>query len=224
MCLWALVSELLLPVTLDPANTVICGMTGSGKTTFGIKYLLNAPAACILVFDWNDRIGPRLPFPVCHTANELEAALSHRWVIFNPSRMFPGAMFDKKIGTQALRFFASWARDVVKRGPGKKFFYVPELWMFCTEDSIPAELAMLAQDGRQDEVELIVDTQRPELINPSVTGACTELVCFKLASPEALRTVRGLGMDADAVQKLPLGRFISLDRLRGGISEGSPFD
>jgi hypothetical protein len=213
---------------LDPSLTVIAGMTGSGKTTFGIKYLLNSPAACYLIFDWNDRIGPRLPFHTCYTANELETAVASRWVIFNPKRMFEGAMFDKKQGTKALRFFASFARDVVKRGRGKKFFYVPEVWNFCTEDSIPPELAMLCQDGRQDEVEVIVDTQRPELINESIMGNCTELVCFRLQGLDALRTVGKYGMDEQKVANLPIGylksRFIALNRLTGATLEGNPFD
>lgn len=213
---------------LDPSLIVICGMTGSGKTSFGIKYLLNEPAAVYLVFDWNDRIGPRLPFRVTHTENDLRAAVESRWVIFNPKRMFPGAAFDKKIGRDALRYFAKFSREVAKLGPGKKIFYVPELWMFCTEDSIPPELALLCQDGRQDEVEVIVDTQRPELINESVMGACTELVCFRLAGLDALRAVGNYGMDKAKVEKLPIGypraRFIALNRLTGVTLEGCPFD
>ena len=31
---------------LEPALTAIVGMTGSGKSTFAYRYLLNAPAAC----------------------------------------------------------------------------------------------------------------------------------------------------------------------------------
>lgn len=208
-------------------------MPGSGKTTFGLLFLLNSPAACNFIFDWNDRIGPRLsgktipgsqyPFRVAYTENEIEAAINTRWVIFNPKRMFEGAMFDRKTATQALRYFAKKAREVSKRGPGKKSFYVPELWMFSTEDSIPPELALLAQDGRQDEVRLIVDTQRPELTNASVTGQCTELVCFRLDEPDALRAVSKLGMPLDKVRNLPLGTFISLNRLNRQTLSGSVF-
>ena len=212
---------------LEPSLTAICGMTGSGKTTFGIKYLLNAPAAVYLIFDFNERIGPRLPFPSCYTENELGAAIPSRWVIFNPKRMFPGAAFDKKQGTAALRYFAKFAREVAKSGRGKKFFYVPELWMFCNDDSIPTELALLCQDGRQDEVEVVIDTQRPELINGSIMGACTELICFRLQELDALRTIGKYGMDKDAVSKLPIGhpnaRYIALNRLSGGTVEANLF-
>lgn len=199
--------------TLSLSNTLILGMPGSGKTTFAIRYLLNAPAACRFVFDWNDRFAPRLGLRPCYTAEDLERALPSRWVIFNPSRMFPGAMFDKKVGTQALKYFAAWVRAVSKRGPGKKFFACAEVWNFCTEDSIPTELAMLAQDGRQDQVELVLDTQRPEKLNPSLIGACTELVCFRLASGAALKAAAAMDAEPGVVESLPLGSFVSYNRL-----------
>lgn len=214
----------------EASHTVVLGRTGSGKTTFVVRLVLNSPVACSFVFDWNDR-WPKffedrigfMPFKVCHTAAECEAALPSRLVIVNPGRMFPGAMFDRKTGTQALRWFASWVREVSKRGPGRKLVCVAELWNFCTEDSIPAELAMLAQDGRQDEVSFVFDTQRPEKLNPSVTGAMTELVCFRLDEAEALKAVKRLGTDASAVAGLPLGSFTARNVLSGGTLAGRLF-
>jgi hypothetical protein len=83
--------------------------------------------------------------------------------------------------------------------------------------------AYLAQAGREHGVELLKDTQRPELLNPALTGQCTELVCFKLASPEALNTIRKLGADRELVAALPPGSFISYNRLSGGTLTGRVF-
>ena len=44
-----------------------------------------------------------------------------------------------------------------------------------------------------------------ELVNASVTGSCTELVCFKLNAPDGLRTVCKLGAAPEVVAALPLG-------------------
>ena len=144
-----------------------------------------APAACRFVFDDLGRAAVRLGIAPVHTAAELETALALRWVICNPWRMFD----DKKA---AFRFFCQWAYNASRRGPGKKLLLVDELWQFCTDESIPKELQLVSNAGREENLELVTATQQPELINPSITGAATELVCFKLQQPDG-RVVSKLG-------------------------------
>jgi hypothetical protein len=107
--------------------------------------------------------------------------------------------------------------------PRQELFLVDELWQFCTEDSIPKELQLVSNAGREENIELITATQQPELINPSITGAATELVCFRLAQPDGLRVVGKLGANRDAVSALPLGAFLSYNRLSGGLLAGTVF-
>ena len=78
-------------------------MTGSGKTTFALRYLLNVPAACRFVFDDLGQVAARLGLRQAGTAAGLEAALASRWVVFNPHRMFPGQVVE------AFAFFCQWA-------------------------------------------------------------------------------------------------------------------
>jgi len=186
-----------------------------------------AGVACRFVFDWNDRFtwdwtGRQLPLPVCRDTAGMNRALASRWVIYNPGRDFPGCAYDRKIGLEALKHFCRYVRHTAKGGPGRKLVCIAELWMFCTEDSIPAELAMLAQDGRSDGVEFVFDTQRPEKLNPSVVGAATEIVCFRLDERQALKAVGALGHDPEAVKAQPFGSFISRD-LKGGELRGRVF-
>lgn len=203
--------------TLAPCSTLIVGMTGSGKTTFALRYLINVNCACRFVFDDLGRAATRLKRRPESTAAQLESALSTRWVIFNPHRMFPG---DVKA---AFRFFCQWAYDASRRGSGKKVLLVDELWQFCSADAVPRELALVSQAGREEALELLTATQRPELVNASVTGQATELVCFKLSEPDGLRCVGKLGADRDAVAALPLGSFVSYNRLSGVILRGKMF-
>jgi hypothetical protein len=203
--------------TLPPAGTVCVGMTGSGKTTFAHLLLLNGPAACNFIFDDLGRSASRLKIPPAATADECENALKTRWVIFNPHRMFPG---DLK---RAFNWFCFWVYHAARRGPGKKRVLVDEIWRFQNRDTIPHELAMIAQTGREENIELVSCTQRPELVNSSITGGATELVCFRLGEPEKLRAVAGLGADPLKVSRLPLGTYISYDRLNGGSFCGRVF-
>lgn len=213
---------------LEPNHTLVLGRTGSGKTIFVRRLALNSSGvAAVFVFDWNDRFtwdwrGRKLPLPTCATTAEMNRALETRWIIYNPAREFPGCAFDRKIGGEALRHFCRYVRHTAKGGPGRKLVCIAELWMFCTEDSIPPELALLAQDGRSDGVEFVFDTQRPEKLNPSIIGAATEIVSFRLDERQALKSVMTMGHDAEAVRALPFGSFISRS-VRGGEMRGRVF-
>jgi hypothetical protein len=196
--------------TLPPANTLIVGMTGSGKTTFALRYLLNAPVACRFIFDDLGRAATRLRIRPAFTARECEEALATRWVVFNPHRMFPG---DTK---NAFRWFCQWVFDCARRGGGKKLLLVDEVWQWQTNQEMPRELALCVQTGREEALELVCCTQLPHKVNASITGQSTELVCFRLGEPLALARVRELGADPGAVQALPLGAFMAWNRLTGG--------
>lgn len=193
--------------TLPPAQTLIVGMTGSGKTTFALAYLANAPAACRFIFDDLGRAATRLGIRPCLYAHDLEAALATRWVVFNPHRMFPGAP------AEAFRFFCRWVYDTCQRGPGKKLVLVDEVWQWQNQLQIPQEFALVVQTGREENIELVSCTQLPHRVNAAVTGQATELVCFRLNEPKALERIGDLGADRERVQALPLGSFISWNRV-----------
>jgi len=193
--------------TLSPSLTLIAGMTGSGKSTFAYRHLINTPAAARFIFDDLGRAAVRLQVRPCYTAADLEAALPTRWVVFNPHRMFPG---DPKT---AFKFFCQWVYDACRRGPGKKLFLVDEVWQWQDGRVMPRELAMVVQTGREENIEFVCATQLPHDINDAITGQSTELVCFRLDEPKALTRIRELGADQDKVRALRLGEFISYNRL-----------
>lgn len=203
--------------TLPPSLTCIVGMTGSGKSTFAYRHLINTPAACRFVFDDLGRASVRLRLKPCFTAAELEAAVPGRWVLYNPHRMFPG---DTKA---AFKFFCEWVYGASCRGPGKKLLLVDEVWQWQDNQQIPRELAKVVQTGREENIELVCATQLPHKVHAAITGQSTELVCFRIQEPLALARLRELGADAEAVQQLPMGSFISYNRLAAGSLAGKVF-
>ena len=213
--------------SLQPQHIILAGMTGSGKTTYVIRYLINDDtAACRFIFDDLNRMWPRLKIPCCHSPPALAESLGTKWSVFNPVLMLPQFGGDMR---KAFRWWCKWIFDVAGRGPGKKMVVVPEVWRHCNPDNIPPELALLAQAGRELHIELIADTQRPEMLNGSITASATELIVFRQMHPAALRVTENLlrdggnGYDPAAIRSLPLGSYLAFNRLTGGSVAGKLF-
>ena len=203
--------------TLPPRHTGIYGMTGSGKTTFALAYLKRTPAAARFIFDDLGQSSARLKIPLCHTPADLNRALAARWVLYSPHMMFPG---DTAAG---FRFFCAWLFQASRRGPGRKMFFCDEVWQWQTRNYIPIELAKICQMGRAENLEFITATQRPHRLNDSITGAFTEIICFRLQDDLPLATVKTAGFDPAKIAKLPLGSFISKGTLDGKTTAGRIF-
>jgi hypothetical protein len=104
------------------------------------------------------------------------------------------------------------------------------VYRHCNEDSIPPELTLLAQAGRELGIELVCDTSTPEKLNGSLTGACTEIVLFRLMTPMSVKAMQnifsyaGIAEDARAACcALPLGSFKGWNRISGGSLGGKVF-
>jgi hypothetical protein len=203
--------------TLEPQNTLI-------------QLLRKSNCACSFIFDDENRTAPRLGINAITTDHGFESALASRCVAYNPATMFTPIESDRDLFAtkrRAFRWFCAKVFEVCKRGPGQKVISLPEIWRFCTPDSIPPEFATLMQMGRELNLHVVCDTQHPERVNESVLGASTELVCFKLLGPksDALRTVEKLGADAATLGSVafPKGSFLAYNRLSGGKLAGKLF-
>ena len=212
--------------SLPPCVTLVFGRAGSGKTTFVFRYLVNLateqpgnanPAACVFLFDWKQEASMRLGLPPVGTAAQCEAAVPTRWVIFNPFVMF---QHDLK---SAFRWFCHWAFEVSKRGPGKKVFFVDELWRFVDNNSLPEELERIARMGRAENLELISATQHPRDYHRDIRAEVTEWVCFSMSEPGELDAVRPYFRGVDRVADLPRGSFIAYNRETGAELAGRLF-
>ena len=121
------------------------------------------------------------------------------------------------------RYPDKWVYDCIRRGPGKKLLLVDEVWQWQDGLSLPRELALVVQTGREENLELVCATQLPHKVNAAITGQSTELVCFRLGEEKALDRIGELEADRAAVQALPLGSFISYNRLSGASLTGKVF-
>jgi len=212
--------------SLPPCVTLVFGRSGSGKTTFCFRYLVNAareqpananPAGCIFVFDWKLEAAQRLGLAPCGTAAQCEAAIANRWVVFNPAIMFQERQRD------AFRWFCAWVFEVSKRGPGKKILYVDELWHFADAQSLPVELEKIARMGRAENLEFLSSTQHPRDYHRDIRAEVTEWVCFSTDEPGELDAVRPYFRGVDRIAGMAKGSFIAYNRDSGQELSGKLF-
>ena len=212
--------------TLQPHHAVLVGMTGCGKTTFVNQLLLNDDAAaCRFIYDDLNRMWPRLKRPPCYTPDQLKDSVATRWSCFVSAKLLWKFDGDPKA---VFKWWLRWVWDCAHGGPGKKIVVIPEVWRHCNADTIPMELALMAQAGRELGIELVCDTQRPELLNGSLVGSATELVCFRQGSPEAIRATRKIlensgGSYREDLSALPMGAFVGFNLISGGSLAGRVF-
>lgn len=194
--------------------TLVVGQSGSGKTTFCLRYLVNQPdLVARFLWDSDGQLSDRLGIPAAETEEELELSLADGWSIYDPTTGFPGRL------AEAFEWWCGWLYQAAARGPGPKVILVDEVWRYCSPHSIPATLAEIVQAGRVRGISSMFATQRPNRINEAITNEATELVCFRLQGARALKTVEELG-GPPGVESLPPGSWVSRDLRLGGQLQG----
>lgn len=195
------------------AVTVIAGLSGYGKNTAVLRYLVNADLTARFMFDpesgeWNPDLGEfadRLQLePTCdgyHLA--LHLTRPGGWVAFDPHFLFPGNP------AAGLDFFCEWAFEKSFAMPGEKSIVVDELWNYVSPQKMPMGIRKAALSGRKAKLKLIVITQEPARMNETLQGAVSEVVCFRLQSEKQLAFVRSIGFDPDEISQLPPLAFVS---------------
>lgn len=82
------------------ACTLVAGVSGSGKTTFCLRYLVHDRSLGLrLVWDADGQLASRLGLPAATTAQELSMAVEDGWVVYDPNVMFPGRHSEDSAGS-----------------------------------------------------------------------------------------------------------------------------
>ena len=204
--------------SLKLSCTLAAGCSGSGKTTFAIKHMINSKGvACRFIFDYKGEFEQRLKIRAARTMAELNKALATRWVIFNPHKMYAGKI------NEAFLFFCDWVFRTSQGGKGRKLFYIDEAWKYCTPHKIPEELATCVQTGRMEGLETFFMTQRPNRLNEAILNEITEYVCFRLKGENAIETAIEAGIPESIPANLPKGQFYALDLETEAFTTGRLF-
>lgn len=208
-----------LQISARPSGTLVCGSQGSGKSTFVLRYLVNAEnMVCRAIFDPRGEYSGRLRIPAAASVLGLENSLASGWVIFDPGSLFPGNPAG------ALAFFCEWLFEASKRGGGRKALFIDEVWKFTSPTSIPLPLAVCVQDGRKTGLEMVFATQQPNKLPDSILNEVTEAVCFRLQGAKALdKMEKDKEFNREELKNLRPGSFVARNMETGGELRGRVF-
>jgi hypothetical protein len=199
--------------------TIVAGASSTGKTSFVLRYVLNAPAACRFIFDADGDYARSLKCAPAGTQATLDWQIQNSgWGIYDPSQMFAA---DYSAG---LEWFAGYVWQKSAQLPGQKILVVDEINRFGVDPhNCPPSLATLAQAGRKHSVELLLTTHEPNRVNPAIANQLTEIVAFQQTDLCALEKLERYGFNPDEVGRLPIGSFVSKNILSGGWLRGKLF-
>jgi hypothetical protein len=188
----------------------VVGKSGTGKTTFVLRFLVNASIRYRFIWDGDGQIAERLNLPAATTAEEMEFSIPSGFVIFNPNHLFDGRH------AEGFAWWAAWVYDRCASLEGSKIVVVDEVWRYCKPASIPKPLESCILNGRSRELSCCFCTQHPNKVHNSITGEVTEWVTFCLDHELNLAPLEKAGFDPQQVSKLQKGQWLA--RAAGGGS------
>jgi hypothetical protein len=206
----------MLQLAARPGCTVVAGVSGSGKTTFALRYLVaRRDFTCRFLFQEPKRdFTQRLQLPDAETPEELALAVEDGFVIYHPAAMWQG---DWNAG---LEWFADWSYAQAAQMPGRKILLVDEMWKYCSPHKVPRGIMRWVNDGRSFGCETLFASTQPNKLNETLLNGATEIVSFSLRGRNALASVEGLGLDGDEVATLAPGAFVARNCETGGELRG----
>jgi|ERR1041385_859972 hypothetical protein len=183
--------------------TLVPGVSGSGKTTFALRYLINAPLDFRFIFDLGGDYSERMQLEPARDAYGLDKQLCQGWVLFDPEWLYPGRP------QEAFEFFCDWVFCISERVPGRKCLVVDEAYRYQSSNGIPPDFLKCIFDGRKRGLEVLVNVVAPNKLNSAIQDGWTECICFRLQRGKALEICADWGFDPEQVAALPDLHFIS---------------
>ena len=205
-----------------PTKLLIVGASGTGKTSFLLRYLVGAPAEKILVYDWQGELAERLTLPpvALTTAAMLEHADRHRVTLVDPTLTRTNAVDGLAHFCQFCRAYAG-----TLEAPATLLLIVDELHRLTDTgaNGLPPEFLDCLEFGRRDGIDAVMISQAPNLLHNRIRGQVTEVVAFQLLDQRAHVWLEPLGFDVADLRALPAGRYVWRSLRSGDTKPGRIF-
>ena len=182
----------------EAKKILITGKSGSGKTSLWLGFLRDWRCRYKFVFDPDLEVCRRLGWHYSNSPETMTQAIKLGLpVCYRPDDMFPG---DRARG---FDYFCRWSLASAKMLRGPKVLAVDEVWKFVDcRKPVPQSFAEILDDGRKDELDLLLVSQRPNKTHEAIRASLTEIITFHHSDRRALDWIEEDGFDREAVRAL----------------------
>lgn len=203
-----------------PTKILTIGCSGSGKTTFVIRFVEVADEyEYKFIFDHKREFQVRMGIEPCANVEEMLERIEkgERTISFAPDVEWPGQKED------AFQFFAEWVFEMAKALQTSCLFVCDEVNRLTNVNNLGWEFKQLIEDGRLQGLDFIGTAHNANRISGDLRAQITEIICFRTVDRLPLEFVEECGFDPEEVSKLGLGEYISRNTETGEIKRGRLF-
>lgn len=211
-----------MQVNHRPTKILILGKSGSGKTTYFLRFVENADYTTVFLFDHKLEFLHRLGLNPSYSREDLLERLKagEKFISYHHSEEFPG---DAEAG---FRFFCEWSfamGKILGIDGRKRLVGIDEVNRFTGTSDMGWEFGQLIEDGRLQGLDFIGTSHAANQIHNRLRLQLTEIVALRTSEDRPLQFLESNGFDPDEIRSLPVGSFVVKDCEIDEFSRGKLF-
>lgn len=197
-----------------PTKILIVGKSGSGKSTYQLRYVKNSNFTRYFIFDhkleFAERLGVAPVFSLDDLTEKLKAG--EKYLSYHHSDEYPGD------GEGAFQDFCDYCYEISKAiestgngSAGNSLFICDEVNRFTSTSDLGDGFKVLIEDGRLQGLDFIGTSHAANQISNRLRLQLSEIVALKTVDSRPLNFLEESGFDPEEVKALPVGTYICKD-------------
>jgi len=209
-----------------PSKILILGKSGSGKTTWLLRYVQNTPYTRVMIFDHKMEFQNRLKIQPVYSFEDVEKKFcaGEKIISYHYSQEYPGDCEN------AFQDYSEWTYEACKAiestGDGKSgttLFVCDEVNRFTSPTDLGRGFKTLIEDGRLQGLDMVATSHAANQISNRLRLQLSEIVALETHDSRPLLFLEESGFNPDEVQKLNTGEYIVKNMDTDTFSRGRLF-
>jgi GTPase SAR1 family protein len=203
-----------------PSKIAVTGASGTGKTTYVIRYIKNTAYDHVIIYDHKLEFLQRENIQPEFSREQLVERVikGEKWISYNHMEDFPG---ESQAG---FEWICEWSYEIAKLIHKRVLFVCDEFNRFTDTHSLGWEFTQLIEDGRLQGLDFIGTAHAGNQIHNRLRLQLTEIVAFNTKDSTPLAFLEENGFDIVEIQQLRIpGEFITKDCVNTKFVRGNLF-
>jgi hypothetical protein len=205
-----------------PTKIIVTGQSGSGKTTYVIRFIRNSSDyQHVIIFDHKLEFCEREKIEPCFDRDSLVERIvaGDKLVSYSPLEDFPGNSIA------GFSWFCEWCYEIARAIESRRILFVcDEFNRFTDNNSVGWEFTQAIEDGRLWGLDFIGTAHGGNQVHNRIRSQFTEVVAFHTEDKTPLEFLEEQGFDCDEVRSLAIpGEFITKDCVKTKFVRGKLF-